>query len=155
MRARRQQPRRQEDAALMDKLDRNWRWLIVVVVVLLIGGVAEFVSITRQNDRLHTAAIHQCLRVQGLRDLVNYDNELMTVANLTVATVLAQKSLIKILAPGDAAARVRDTMTIHQLADQMLTEARTDCSQAVENPEGYKAPTPTRIESRLKPAPQP
>jgi hypothetical protein len=123
---------------------------ILVATLAVIGVAVINRHTTSRTDRiaLHSiqrdeaAATRTCQRVQYLRDQANSYGFL--IYDVFKQSAEREKSLIK-GDPANAAAHRKSAKNLLNVANSTLVTGPTDCTQAVNNPNGYKAPSPQLV----------
>lgn len=124
---------------IMRRLDRNFRWLMVIIACLLVGGVTQFITFTNDQARQDRAAMGQCRRVQRFRDFANYN---FRVTHDEIETTSQILSAVAPKVVGQRADLVALAGQLRQHAAQMLYDPPTNCVVAVRRPESYIPPLP-------------
>lgn len=130
------------EESIQRRLDRNFRWMLVIVLLLLGGGAGELANFENQQSKQNTAADGQCRRVQRLRDIVNWNSNLQDQGFKIVATALTDSDRLHRLTPGERDLDTLEAAALRHSAAAILHEAQTDCRAAVASPNTYTPPLP-------------
>ena len=113
--------------------------LLIVIVLLISGGVAQYVSQQRINDRVRAAALAECHRVQTRRSLGNANNFYIREAMSLLADHIIHDGQQADSLREKNRARIR-AKAVRVNVTKVLYEPPVDCVQAVDNPHTYRPP---------------